>query len=66
MEIFLILESDAYVFPGMKFSEKRLEELISISSKLEEWDIISIGGSCVDILGQPKTSKIVIDDFIFF
>jgi len=63
---FLILESDAYVFPGMKFSTKRLEELINISNKIEEWDIISIGGSCVDILGQPKTQKIVIDNFSFY
>ena len=67
--IFLILESDAYVFPGMKFNSQILTELINISNKLDNWDIINIGGACIDIFstqGYPKTNGIKINDFIFY
>ena len=66
---FLILESDAYVFPWMKFDNDKLNKIINISSQLENWDIINIGGSCEDIFsehGYPKTKPININDFTFF
>lgn len=67
--IFLILESDAYVFEGMEFTDIKLIELINISHKLKDWDIINIGGSCMDIFrhhGYPKNKEIKINNFRFY
>jgi hypothetical protein len=67
--IFLILESDAYVFEGMEFTDIKLIELINISHKLKDWDIINIGGTCIDIFrndGYPKNKGIEINNFTFY
>lgn len=62
---FLILESDIYVYPGMQFNDETINEIITISSNLDKWDIINIGGSCFDIFcsqGYPKSKPIKINN----
>jgi hypothetical protein len=64
--IFLILESDAYVFPGMKFTLDKINQLIKFN---EKWDIINIGGSCQQIFqehGYPKSKPINFDNSKFY
>tara|TARA_B100001123_G_C15174057_1_gene972619 strand:+ start:473 stop:1144 length:672 start_codon:yes stop_codon:yes gene_type:complete len=64
--IFLILESDAYVFPGMKFTLDKINKIINID---ESWDIINIGGSCQQIFrehGYPKSKPIIFDNSKFY
>lgn len=59
---FLILESDIYVYPGFNFSNEHLNEILDFSNNLENWDIINIGRSCLDIFqsyGYPKSKPII-------
>lgn len=63
---FLILESDGYVFPGMEFTNEKINKLLEFNL---EWDIINIGGSCYQLFlehGYPKTKEIVFDNTRFF
>lgn len=63
---FLILESDAYAFPGMEFT---LDKINNICNFNEDWDIINIGGSCQQIFqehGYPKSKKIIFDNSKFY
>ena len=67
--IFLILESDTYVFPGMNFNKLYIDKLVEEQVKLDNWDFINIGARCGQIFskhGYPKTQPIKIDTFSFF
>ena len=64
--IFLVLESDAYVFPGMEFT---LDKINSLSNFKNDWDIINIGGSCSQLFreqGYPKSNPIIFDSTEFY
>jgi hypothetical protein len=64
--IFLVLESDAYAFPGMEFTLDKINRL----SKFEnDWDIINIGGSCLQLFrehGYPKSNPNIFDNTKFY
>lgn len=67
--IFLILESDIIVYPGMEFNIKRFKEIIDMTNTIDNWDIINIGGSCYDVFvneGYPKTKPIIINNSKFY
>jgi hypothetical protein len=67
--IFLLLESDCCVYQGIEFTSIKLIELLNVSYKLKNWDIINIGGTCMIIFkdsGYPKTEGIKINDFTFY
>lgn len=64
--MFLVLESDAYAFPGMEFT---LDKINRISNFNQNWDIINIGGSCKQIFeehGYPKSEPIIFDNTNFY
>jgi hypothetical protein len=64
--IFLILESDAYVFPNMEFTLDKINKIINFN---QEWDIINIGGSCQQIFnnqGYPKSKPIIYNNSKFY
>ena len=64
--IFLILESDAYAFPEMEFTLNKINKLCKFNN---DWDIINIGGSCLQIFrehGYPKTKPIIFDNTSFY
>jgi len=66
---FLILESDIFVYRGMQFNDQKLNDIIHASNKLDNWDIINIGGSCYDIFlsqGYPKSNPIIIGNDKYF
>ena len=63
---FLILESDAYAYPKMKFTLEKINKIIEFDKK---WDIINIGGSCQQIFqehGYPKSKPILFDNSTFY
>ena len=71
---FLILESDAYVFPGMKFSKSNIVNLTQSifhfkkqnENALNDFDLINLGGNCLEIFkneGYPKDKGINVDGF---
>jgi hypothetical protein len=64
--IFLVLESDAYVFPGMEFTLDKVNRLSEIENN---WDIINIGGSCLQLFqehGYPKSTPINFNNTKFY
>ena len=59
---FLILESDICVYPGWPFNKAHLHDIIKFSDNLDNWDIINIGRSCIDVFqnqGYPKSNPII-------
>ena len=67
--LFVVLESDAYTFPGMNFNKEYLDKLVVDSNKLDSWDFINIGAKCQQIFqhdGYPKSTPIQLDTFRFY
>lgn len=59
---FVIFESDIYVHPGWNFNNKHFNEIIEFSDNLNNWDIINVGRSCIDVFrskGYPKSNPII-------
>lgn len=60
---FLILESDIYVYnEDWRFNKFHLDEIIDFSKNLDNWDIINVGRSCIDVFqshGYPKSNPII-------
>lgn len=63
---FLILESDAYAYPGLEFTQNKIDKILEFNNN---WDIINIGGSCQQLFqehGYPKTEPILFDNTKFY
>lgn len=60
---FLILESDIHVYnEDWPFNKFHLDEIIDFSKNLDNWDIINVGRSCIDVFkpqGYPKSNPII-------
>ena len=55
---FLILESDAYVFPNMKFNMNNINEIINSIQNIKDWDIVNVGARCEQLFRMSWISKI--------
>ena len=66
---FLILESDAYVFPNMKFNMNNINDIINSIQNIKDWDIVNVGARCEQIFcnkGYPKSNPIKFNDLNFY